>query len=102
MMRPSNVSNAECEKMLLHFLSAVCWVEGAEALIDSIGGGNLPRPMGRAKRFGNVIRKEFELEYLPELKTLDYDLRSLLCAKVAVRISPRTHLSRSTVLWSLQ
>jgi hypothetical protein len=67
-MRPNNFSKEECAKILLHFLSAVCWVEGAGALIDGIGGGNLPRPMGRAKQSGYSIRKRFELEYLPELQ----------------------------------
>jgi hypothetical protein len=66
--RPNNFSKAKCEKILLHFLSAVCWVEGVGALVDGIGGGNLPRPMGRVKQFGYSIRKEFELEYLPELQ----------------------------------
>ena len=68
-MRPNNFSKAQCEKILLHFLSAVCWVEGAGALVNGVGGGgNLPRPMGRAKQFGYSVRKEFELEYLPELQ----------------------------------
>jgi methylamine utilization protein MauJ len=63
---PPGKSRAECERLLLHFLSTLAWVEEAGFLVDGVGGGNLPRPMGRNKAVGFSICHEFDLSYLPE------------------------------------
>jgi hypothetical protein len=36
-------------------------------MVDGVGGGNLPRPMGRFKEGGFSICDEFDLSYLPEV-----------------------------------
>lgn len=64
--KPANIDRHECERAIMRFLSALCWVESSGALVDGFSGGNLPRPMGRQKEFGFAICEQFELEYLPE------------------------------------
>jgi hypothetical protein len=64
-VRPGK-SRAECERLLLRFLSALSWVEESGFLVDGVGGGSLPNPMGRRKEGGYSICQEFDLSYLPE------------------------------------
>lgn len=56
----------ECERLLMRFLSNLSWVEEIGFLVDGIGGGSLPRPMGRDKTYGFSICEEFDLSYFPE------------------------------------
>lgn len=60
------LGRATCERLLMRFLSTLSWVEEHGMLVDGIGGGNLPRPMGRDKTFGIGITEEFDLSYFPE------------------------------------
>jgi hypothetical protein len=62
---PSN-SRAECEELLMRFISNLSWVEERGIMVDGISGGNLPRPMGRDKQSGFSICDEFDLSYFPE------------------------------------
>jgi hypothetical protein len=64
--RTGGLSRENCERLLMRFLSALAWVEGAGASVEYISGGNLPRPVGRLKERGHVLRDEFDLSYLPE------------------------------------
>jgi hypothetical protein len=64
--RPHGMSREDCQRLLMRFLSALSWVDGNGALVEYITGGNLPRPMGRDKQLGHVIRDDFDLSYLPE------------------------------------
>jgi hypothetical protein len=57
---------AECERLLLRFLSTLSWVLEAGFLIDGVGGGSVPQPMWRNEKFGFAICEEFDLSYLPE------------------------------------
>lgn len=66
MMVPKSNSRADCEELLMRFLSTLSWVEGGGYMVDGIGGGNLPRPMGRDKERGFSICDEFDLSYFPE------------------------------------
>jgi hypothetical protein len=66
MKQPPGLSRQGCEKLVMRFLSALAWVEDAGYLVDGIGGGSLPSPMGRSKDGGFVICDEFDLSYLPE------------------------------------
>ena len=50
--RPPRRSREDCERLLMRFLSTLCWVERRGALVDGIGGGSRPNPMGREKQFG--------------------------------------------------
>src|ERR1700732_4254244 len=45
-MVPPGKSRAECEELVMRFLSMLSWVEGRGFMVDGLGGGNLPRPMG--------------------------------------------------------
>ena len=63
---PSGKSRSECERLLMRFLSNLAWVENAGYLVDGVGGGSLPNPMGRAKETGFAICDEFDLSYFPE------------------------------------
>jgi hypothetical protein len=65
--RRPGLSRGDCELLLMRFLSTLCWVERAGALVDGIGGGGRPNPMGREKQFGLSTCEQFELEYLPEV-----------------------------------
>lgn len=60
------LDRATCERLLMLFLSTLSWVEEQGIVVDGIGGGNLPRPMGRDKSFGIGITEEFDLSYFPE------------------------------------
>jgi hypothetical protein len=52
--------------LLMRFLSTLAWVEEKGFLVDGIGGGSLPVPMGRDKTYGFAICEEFDLSYFPE------------------------------------
>jgi hypothetical protein len=60
------IDRANCERILMRFLSILSWVTEHGMSVDGIGGGNLPRPMGRDKTFGFSITEEFDLSYFPE------------------------------------
>lgn len=66
-MVPPGKSRAECEELLMRFLSMLSWVEERGFTVDGLGGGNLPRPMGRDKERGFSICDEFDLSYFPEV-----------------------------------
>ena len=65
--RPPGRSREDCERLLMRFLSTLCWVERRGALVDGIGGGSRPNPMGREKQFGLSVCEQFELDYFPEV-----------------------------------
>ena len=67
MMVPRGKSRAECEELLMRFLSVLSWVEESGFAVDGLGGGNLPRPMGRDKERGFSICEEFDLSYCREV-----------------------------------
>ncbi len=60
------LDRANCERLLMRFLSTLSWVTEHGMSVDGIGGGNLPRPMGRDRTFGFSITEEFDLSYFPE------------------------------------
>jgi hypothetical protein len=66
---PRGKSRLDCEELVLRFLSTLSWVEEFGIMVEGGGlsGGNLPRPMGRDKERGFVIRDEFDLSYFPEV-----------------------------------
>lgn len=68
-MVPSGKSRAECEVLLMRFISMLSWVEekGFSLEFGGLSGGNLPRPMGRDKERGFAICNEFDLSYFPEV-----------------------------------
>src|SRR6185312_2074685 len=66
MRRPPKKSREQCESLMMRFVSALSWVEEHGMLVDGIGGGNLPRPMGRPRQQFLSICDEFHLDYLPE------------------------------------
>jgi hypothetical protein len=47
-------TRAECEELVLRFLSTLSWVEKRGFMVEGAGlsGGNLPRPMDRDKQRG--------------------------------------------------
>lgn len=59
-------SRAECERLLLRFLSTLSWALEAGFLVDGVGGGSVPQPMWRNEKVGFAICEEFDLSYLPE------------------------------------
>jgi hypothetical protein len=63
---PPGRGRAECERLLLRFLSTLSWVMEAGFLVDGVGGGSVPNPMGRKKEGGYSICEEFDLSYFPE------------------------------------
>src|SRR4029077_9326616 len=63
---PARLNRAQCEKLMMRFVSMLAWVEDAGFMVEGIGGGNLPRPMGRDKEHGFSICDEFDLSYFPE------------------------------------
>jgi hypothetical protein len=63
---PPGMGRKECERLLMRFLSTLAWVEDKGFLVDSIGGGSMPVPMGRPRRHGFGICEEFDLSYFPE------------------------------------
>jgi hypothetical protein len=67
MMVPTGKGRAECEELVMRFLSMLSWVEERGFMVDGVGGGNLPRPMGRFKESGFSICDEFDLSYFPEV-----------------------------------
>ena len=66
MKTPQGKTREECEQLLMRFLSSLAWVERQGILVDGIGGGSMPVPMGHDKTFGFSICEEFDLSYLPE------------------------------------
>jgi Methylamine utilization protein MauJ len=69
LMAPPGKSRAECEELLMRFLSMLSWVEERGFMVEGgrLSGGNLPRPMGRDKERGFSICDEFDLSYFPEV-----------------------------------
>ena len=63
---PKSKSRAECEKLVMRFISDQAWVEDHGFLVDVLRGGSLPPPMGRDKERGFSICEEFDLSYFPE------------------------------------
>lgn len=55
----------DVQKLLLTFLSALCWVERGGAEVLGFGGGSYPVPWERQGRFGSIT-KRLDLTYLPE------------------------------------
>lgn len=66
---PPGRRRAECEELVLRFLSTLSWVEERGFMVEGGGlsGGNLPRPMARNKEHGFSICDEFDLSYFPEV-----------------------------------
>jgi hypothetical protein len=65
---PPGKTRAECEELVLRFLSTLSWVEERGFMVEGgPSGGNLPRPMGRDKERGFSICEEFDLSYFPEV-----------------------------------
>jgi len=69
MMVPPGKSHAECEELVMRFISMLSWVEekGLSLEFGGLSGGNLPRPMGGEKERGHSICDEFDLSYFPEV-----------------------------------
>jgi hypothetical protein len=69
MVVPPGKSRPECEELLMRFLSMLSWVEERGFMVEGggVGGGNLPRPLGRDKERGFSICDEFDLSYFPEI-----------------------------------
>jgi len=70
MMVPRGKRRAECEELLMRFLSMLSWVEERGVMVEGGGcsGGSLPRPMGRDRWSGGFsICDEFDLSYFPEV-----------------------------------
>jgi hypothetical protein len=69
LMVPKGKSRAECEELVMRFLSMLSWVEERGVMVEGGGlsGGNLPRPMGRDKERGFSICDEFDLSYFPDI-----------------------------------
>jgi hypothetical protein len=69
MMVPPGKSRAECEELVMRFMSMLSWVEekGISLEFGGLSGGSLPRPMGREKERGHSICSEFDLSYFPEI-----------------------------------
>jgi hypothetical protein len=68
---PPGKSRTECEELLMRLLSNLSWVEDRGIVVDGIGGGSMPLPMGRDKRSGFAICDEFDLSYFPEPASKD-------------------------------
>jgi hypothetical protein len=67
LMVPPGKGRAECEELLMRFLSMLSWVEERGFMVEGgLGGGNLPRPMGRDKERGFAICDELDLSYFPD------------------------------------
>ena len=68
-MVPPGKSRVECEVLVMRFISMLSWVEEKGFSVEggALSGGNLPRPMGRAKDSGFSICDEFDLSYFPEV-----------------------------------
>ncbi|BDV33922.1 methylamine utilization protein MauJ [Methylocystis iwaonis] len=63
---PPGKNREECERLLMHFLSNLAWVQEKGFLVDGFSGGSLPAPMWRDKIDGFSICEEFDLSYFPE------------------------------------
>lgn len=57
--------HTDIQKLLLTFLSALCWVERGGAEVIGFGGGSLPQPWSLKGRYGSIT-KQLDLTYLPE------------------------------------
>ena len=66
---PKGKSRLECEKLMMRFVSNLSWVEDRGLMVEGVGGGSLPVPMGRDKERGFAICEEFNLSYFPEPAT---------------------------------
>jgi hypothetical protein len=68
MMVPRGKHRAECEELLMRFLSILSWVEERGFMVEGFSGSNVPRPMGRRdEERGFSICEEFALNYFPEV-----------------------------------
>jgi hypothetical protein len=63
---PKGKSRLECEKLVMRFVSNLSWVEDRGFIVEGMGSGSLPAPMGRDKERGFSICEEFDLSYFPE------------------------------------
>lgn len=63
---PKGKGRLECEKLVMRFVSNLSWVEDRGFIVEGLGGGSLPAPMGRDKERGFSICEEFDLSYFPE------------------------------------
>lgn len=68
---PPGQARAECEELLMRFISNLSWIEDRGIMVDGISGGNFPRPMHRDKQNGFSICDEFDLSYFPEPASKD-------------------------------
>lgn len=66
MKMPPGKGRSECEELVMRFVSNLSWVEDRGFMVEGVGGGSLPRPMGWDKRTGFSICDEFDLSYFPE------------------------------------
>ncbi len=78
----------------MRFLSALAWVEGGGASVEYITGGNLPRPVGRLKEHGYILRDDFDLSYLPEPDDENALLAMALLREAGALITPAMHFFR--------
>jgi Methylamine utilization protein MauJ len=68
MMVPRGKHRAECEELLMRFLSILSWVKERGFMVEEFSGSNVPRPMGRRdEERGFSICEEFALNYFPEV-----------------------------------
>jgi hypothetical protein len=76
---PSPTGREERETLLMRFISMLSWVEETGIRLEGrgLGGGNLPRPLGRPEaRVFQMRRDAFDLPYFPEV-TDERALRAL-------------------------
>ena len=66
---PPGRSRTDCQELVMRFISTLSWVEEQGFMVEGggLGGGNLPRPMGRNQEQGFSICDEFDLSYFPEV-----------------------------------
>jgi hypothetical protein len=55
----------------MRFVSNLSWVEERGFIVEGLGGGSSPVPMGRDKERGFSICEEFDLSYFPEPATAE-------------------------------
>jgi hypothetical protein len=62
---PAGAPFTDGHRLLSHFLSSLCWVEGAGITVEHWSGGSRAHPMGQS-RMGGLVTSQFELDYLPD------------------------------------
>jgi hypothetical protein len=67
LMVPPGRNRANCEELVMRFISMLSWVEERGFMVEGggLGGGNLPRPMGRDKELGLLHLRRVRPELLP-------------------------------------